>query len=202
MLRTVAIYYRVSTDKQDFESQKYAIDQWLKENPAKEVIIFQDFARSGADPHRPQLKKLLKLAKKKAIDTVVTYRLDRLSRRAVEGLQIVLNLDYLGVDIVFVKQPYLTTKDNPFRRVMIAIFAEISEQERAIFIERVKDGIAAARARGVKFGAPVKLTDEKIAMIKKLRSQYKSLREIARQVGVSIGSVHKALQEADSAKKA
>lgn len=192
----VAIYYRVSTDKQDFDSQKHAIDQWLAAHSPKTVYTFQDFAMSGANPHRPELRKMMRFAKQGKIDIVLTYRLDRISRRALDAIEICISLDRMGVDLVCVKQNLFTTADNPFRRTMLTLFAELAELERSIFIGRIKDGIAAAKSRGVKFGPPKKLTADKIQTIQKLRTMNKSYREISAIVGISVGTVCKALKAA------
>jgi DNA invertase Pin-like site-specific DNA recombinase len=194
VLKRVAVYYRVSTDKQDFDSQKHAIDAWIEQHNPATVYTFQDFAMSGSNPHRPQLKKMLKLAKQDKIDAVITYRLDRLSRTALDAIEICISLDRAGVELICVKQNLFTTRDNPFRRTMMTLFAELAELERGILIQRIKDGLSAAKARGVRLGPPTLLTQERIETIRNLREQKKTFREISSQLKLSVGTVHKALR--------
>lgn len=114
----------------------------------------------------------------------------------MEALEICLKLERLGVDFVCVKQNLFTTIDNPFRRTMLTLFAELAELERSILIGRIRDGLAAAKARGVKFGPPTKVTEGKLEEIRKLRKEKKTLREISGLVGLSVGCVHRALKVA------
>ena len=92
-MRRFAIYYRVSTDRQDFESQKYVVDKWLSDlpedrKPKVEPLIFQDEGISGRTMNRPGLQALLAAAYSKKIDTIIVYRLDRLSRLPVERMAV------------------------------------------------------------------------------------------------------------------
>jgi len=201
-MERIAIYYRVSTDKQDLESQKVAIDRWLGDLPKKpkSIHVIQDEGMSGKHENRPGYKELLGLAINRKIDTIVVYRLDRLSRNATVAIKTLLELDEYGVGFISVSQPVLNLGHaNPFRRTMLAAFAEIAEIERETIVARVRSGLDAARRRGVVLGAPVKVTDEAVSKARALRSQGLSYKDIAAELGISVGSVHKALKAADVA---
>jgi DNA invertase Pin-like site-specific DNA recombinase len=193
----IAIYYRVSTDKQDLDSQKVAIDRWIADLPKKpkSVHVIQDEGVSGKHENRPGYKELLGLAMNRKIDTIVVYRLDRLSRNATVAIKTLLELDEYGVGFISVTQPVLNLgHSNPFRRTMLAAFAEIAEIERETIVARVRSGLEAAKRRGVVLGAPVKMTEDVIARAKELRLTGLSYKDIADELGVSVGSIHKVLK--------
>jgi DNA invertase Pin-like site-specific DNA recombinase len=85
--------------------------------------------------------------------------------------------------------------ENPFRRTMLAAFAEIAEIERQTIVTRVKAGLEAARQRGVKLGAPCKISPELRERVQTLRKEGQSFRAIAQQLEISYGLVYKAAQE-------
>jgi DNA invertase Pin-like site-specific DNA recombinase len=192
----IAVYYRVSTEKQDLDSQKIAVERWLGELPKKpsQVHVIQDEGVSGKHENRKGYRDLLDLAVHRKIDTIVVYRLDRLSRNATVAIKTLLELDEYGVGFISVTQPVLNLgHSNPFRRTMLAAFAEIAEIERDTIVARVRSGLEAAKKRGVTLGAPVKLTTEVREKMAVLRSNGMSYKEIAAELSMSVGSVHKAL---------
>lgn len=196
-MERIAIYYRVSTDKQDLESQKVAIDRWLSElaKAPKHIYTIRDEGLSGKNENRPGYKELLQLALSKKIDTIVVYRLDRLSRNATVAIKTLLELDEYGVGFISVTQPVLNLGHaNPFRRTMLAAFAEIAEIERDTIVARVRSGLEAAKKRGVVLGAPVKANIAVREKAADLRSQGWSYRDIGAELGISVGTVHKALK--------
>ena len=194
----VAIYYRVSTDKQDLDSQKFAMNAWLaglKEQP-KKITIIEDLGYSGKNNARPGFQRLMDMVAKCEIDTIVVYRLDRFGRNATVAIRILLDLDDHGVAFISVTQPVLNLgHENPFRRTILAAFAEIAEIERETIVARVKSGLDAARKRGVKLGPPTKITDKNVEDIKRLREEGMSYKSISSTVGLSIGSVHNTLKK-------
>lgn len=195
-MQKAAIYYRVSTDKQDLDSQKQAIESYIKalessKKPTK-VTEYIDEGISGAKTNRPAYQKLLDDCYKKKIDTIIVYKLDRFSRNATDAIRTLLDLDECNVAFVSVTQPVLNLgHDNPFRRTMLAAFAEIAEIERQTIVQRVKAGLEAAKQRGTKLGAPTKIDDSKREEILTRRKAGMSYRAIAKELELSFGSVQK-----------
>lgn len=188
----LGLYYRVSTDRQDLASQKRAIEGWLETLPAPPVSIveYEDMGISGSHSLRPQFQQMLQDAFAKKLDTIAVYRLDRFSRDASSAIQLILQLDTCGVAFVSVTQPALNLGHHvPFRKTMLAAFAEIAEIERDTLIARVKAGIHAARTRGVVFGAPRKCTLERQEQAQQLRRDGYTMRQIAALMELSVGSV-------------
>ncbi|SMF25214.1 recombinase family protein [Pseudobacteriovorax antillogorgiicola] len=201
-MKSIGIYYRVSTDKQDLASQQNAVETWLKSLPTerqpKSIKVFKDQGISGKTNNRPGYQKLLKTAFEQKIDTIIVYRLDRMSRNATDAIQTLLTLDQAGVAFISVTQPVLNLgHENPFRRTMLAAFSEIAEIERETIVARVKSGLDAAKKRGVRLGRPSKLTKDAQLRARKLRSTGLSYKEIAEETGLSNGTVQTLIKGPD-----
>jgi DNA invertase Pin-like site-specific DNA recombinase len=204
-LGRVAIYYRVSTDRQDLDSQKHAIEKWIEDLPPekqpKKITVFQDEGISGSTTRRPGFQEMLTACSDHKIDTIICYRLDRFSRNATTAIRMLLSLDEAGVAFISVTQPVLNLgHENPFRRTMLAAFAEIAEIERETIVTRVRAGLDAARKKGVKLGAPSKVTPEMRTVALQLKSQGMSYRAVAKEMQISLGSVHKLMQDVEPQK--
>jgi DNA invertase Pin-like site-specific DNA recombinase len=203
-LKKVAIYYRVSTERQDLASQKNTVEKWIEDLPEdkrpEHTRIFKDEGLSGKTTNRPGFQAMIEAAYKHEIDTIIVYKLDRFSRHATTAIRYLLNLDEAGVAFISVTQPVLNLgHENPFRRTMLAAFAEIAEIERETIVARVRAGLDAAKKRGVKLGAPKKLDAAKQAEAKTLRGQGLSYKKIAVRIGLSVGSVHTLINSEDAA---
>lgn len=202
-MKRVAIYYRVSTDKQDLRSQRNAVDRWLAScSPQPEqVLLFKDEGRSGYDKRRPAYRKLMNCVARGQVDTIVVYRLDRFSRSASDAIRTLLELDDFGVGFVSVTQPILNLgHENPFRRTMLAAFAEIAEIERDTIVARVKSGLEAARKRGVVLGRPRKVTAKHLERAQALRASGMSYQKIASKIKLSKGKVFSMLNPSQSSR--
>jgi len=198
----IALYYRVSTDKQDLASQKNTVEKWLAELPKKpsKVLVLEDEGISGKHENRPGYKQLMTMAVNRQIDTIVVYRLDRLSRNATVAIKTLLELDEYGVGFISVTQPVLNLGHaNPFRRTMLAAFAEIAEIERDTIVQRVRSGLEAAKKRGTRLGAPQKVSREKQIEARALKAEGLSFKKIAERMDLSVGSVHTLVTGADIA---
>ena len=198
-MKKIGIYYRVSTDKQDLQSQKNTVEGWLEDlgdnKKPQSIQVFQDEGVSGKTTNRKGLQELLKIAYEGKIDTIVVYRLDRFSRDASTAIRLILSLDSAGVAFIAVTQPVLNLgHENPFRRTMLAAFAEIAEIERETIVARVVAGLEAAKKRGVVLGAPRKLTEEKREKAIELRERGYSYRDISKTLDLSLGSVSSLLK--------
>lgn len=186
----LGIYYRVSTSRQDFESQESEIKAYLRQLPPEKtpesVVIFQDHGRSGKNGQREAYQALIRAAYAKEIDTIMVYRLDRLSRNASEAIKLLLSLDEAGVGFISVTQPVLSMgRENPFRRTMLAAFSEIAEIEREVIVSRVKAGLEAAKKKGVRLGRKSTREGDLKAGALRLREDGKSFSEIAEILGIS-----------------
>jgi len=155
---------------------------------------FED-TMSGKRSDRPGFQALCAAVANGEIDVVVVYRLDRLSRQALDAMQLLLDWMQAGIEFYAVDQPILHLgADNPFRLTFVALMSEIAQIERETIVARVKAGLRAAKARGQRLGRPRKVTDEQHRSIHTEAEAGLSIRAIAKRVGVSPTTVHRVLR--------
>lgn len=186
---TPAIYLRVSTNSQECASQWHDIQKWLQDKNITDFEVYEDTA-SGTVDTRPQFLAMCAAIQTGRHDTVIVWRLDRLSRKSTTALQLLLDWIKGGVAFISVSQPILHLgHENPFRLTFASLMAEIGALEREAIVTRVKAGLRAAKARGVKLGADAKLTPEQLRIARDMRRQGHSCRQVARQLGVSASTI-------------
>lgn len=150
---------------------------------------FIDHGVSGSKSQRPHLNRMLDGARCRDFDVLVVWRADRLFRSLKHMVVTLDELAALGVDFVSVTEPFDTT--TPQGRLLLHLVAAMAEFERELIRERTRAGLAAARRRGVRLGRPVVEIDiDEVALLK---SKGKSIRQIAKALGVSASSVHRAM---------
>jgi DNA invertase Pin-like site-specific DNA recombinase len=186
----IAIYARVSTEKQDNENQLVQ----LREFAAKQGWnVFAEYVdrESGAKSDRAEFQRMFADASKRKFDLVLFWALDRLSREGVlQTLQHLNRLENHGVGFRSFTEQYFDSC-GIFREAVISIMATLAKQERVRRSERTKAGLAIARAKGRRLGRPQLRTD--ITEIARLKARGMSLRAIARHVGIGDGSVRRLL---------
>lgn len=198
-MKHVAFYMRVSTGKQDVDMQKHAFEEWLNRlgDEAPSYRTFKDVAESGSNNNRPKFREMLKRCHKGEFDHVVVYKLDRFSRSAATAITEILKLDQSDVGFVSISQQILNLeKKMPFRKAILSIFAELAEMERDQIRERVKQGMATAKAKGRKMGRPSKVTPEQETAIIDMYREGESVRSIASKMPFSYGTVHQIVRAA------
>ncbi|MBO5704732.1 MAG: recombinase family protein [Alphaproteobacteria bacterium] len=147
---TVFAYYRVSTDKQDFESQKIGVVDYAKRAGLtidKEII--DDGVSGTVKACKRNLGKLL--VEMKYGDTVITSELSRLGRSTMDVLDTCQKFADRGVNCYLVKQGMMLDR-SPMGKLMTAIFSAFAEMERDLISMRTKEGLARKKAQGVKLG--------------------------------------------------
>jgi putative DNA-invertase from lambdoid prophage Rac len=168
--------------------QLTAMRQYARKRGWKITVEVKDIG-SGASL-RQKREELLVLARKRAIDLVVVWRLDRWGRSLVDLVNTLQELSSLKVGFVSLSEALdLTTPSGRALAGMLAVFAEF---ERDILRDRVKAGIAQARKEGKPHGRPLSAALH-VQKMKELFSQGVSKREIAKQLGVSRTSVRRLL---------
>jgi len=176
-------YARVSTSEQNIDMQTEA----LHRAGCEKVWIDHGVSGTKAPLSRPEFADLWKHLREG--DVLVIYRLDRLARNARSALEIVEGLDAKGVALRSLNDGIST--EGATARLILTIMAAVAELEVAILRERTRDGLEAARSRGTKLGRRDALTDEQKAHARALREDGKSLREIARLLGVGKTTIAK-----------
>jgi DNA invertase Pin-like site-specific DNA recombinase len=148
----VAALLRVSTKGQSLEPQRLAINEWCERNKYPPPRFYMEKGVSGADPVRPKLDKLLRDVKRGGIEIVVVAAFDRVGRSVLRVLDFAMALGEAGVEFVSLREGINTS--GPTGRLVLTVFSAIAEFERAMIRDRIKAGLAAARAKGVKLGRP------------------------------------------------
>lgn len=181
----VGIYARVSThDQQTLPLQLSQMKDYSKKrNWTLEVAVAE--VGSGAKT-RPQREELLKLARQRKIDVILVWKLDRFGRSLADLITSLNELRELGV--IFVSLTEALDFSTPSGRAMAGMLSTFAEFERDMIRERVKAGIANARAKGKPHGRP-KTAANKLDKILELKSAGLNHSQIAKELKISRPSV-------------
>ena len=128
------------------------------------------------------------------VEIIVCYKLDRLGRSLAHLAAMIAEFTAHNVALVVPEQGIDTSTANPAARLHLNVLGAVAEFDREIIRERVNDGIAAAKARGVRFGHPATLDAHRVDIVA-LREQGLSCRKVAEQLDVPIGSVFQVVRE-------
>ena len=162
----VAIYVRVSTDKQELQNQLIQLRQFAKKSNWEIYEEYKDII-SGKENSRPSYDALFKDAHQKKFDIVLFWDLSRFSRSGtLFTLQKLKELENLGIKWHSYQEPYFSTMGD-FRDVIISIMSTIAKIEREKISERTKAGLARTKKR---LGHP-KIPDDVILKVKNILEQ-------------------------------
>jgi len=146
-----AVYARVSTVDQEPENQLQELRRYV-EARGWTGQEFVDRGVSGSKDRRPALDSLLADARRRRFDVLVCWRLDRLGRNLRHLVVLIEDLQSLGIAFVSLGEGIDCT--TPAGKLQLHILAALPEFERARIQERVRAGLARARAQGVRLGRP------------------------------------------------
>ena len=176
-------YARVSTEDQDLSLQRASL------KAAGCLRIYEEKA-SGASRSRPELLRMMDHLR--GGDVVVVSRLDRLARSTRDLLTLAEQLHEAEVGLRSLREPWVDTT-SPSGRMVLTIFAGIAEFERELIHERTGAGRRAAKARGVRFGRPWKLSADQIALARRLIDEGRSVPEVAKILNVHRATLYRAM---------
>jgi len=188
----VALYARVSTlSGQNPEMQLRELREYCDRRGLKIVEEYVDKGISGSRERRPALDRLLADCHKCTVDAVVVYRYDRFARSLRHLVNALEEFRSLGIDFISLREGVDTSTPNG--RLVFGIFASIAEFERELIRDRVRSGLSSARAKGKRLGRPRSYVD--VDRIAALRSSGASWRIISSEMGLAVGTLHKAFQK-------
>jgi DNA invertase Pin-like site-specific DNA recombinase len=197
--RRVALYARVSTDKQSTGNQLNELREAAGRLGWEVAGEFVDHGVSGAKGRkdRPKLDALLKGVARKEFDVVAAWSVDRLGRSLIDLIGLLQELHATSVDLYLHQQALNTT--TPAGKALFGMMGVFAEFEREIIRERVTAGLARAKAQGTKSGNAIgrPAVGEAVEQrIRELRTQGMGMLKIAKQAGCGVSVVQRVLASA------
>jgi DNA invertase Pin-like site-specific DNA recombinase len=181
--KTVALYARVSTLDQSCDMQLEDLRRYAARFARSYEYV--EIGVSGAQRRRPQLDQLMKDARKRLFDVVLVWKFDRFARSVKHLVDSLEDFRALGIDFISFTEGVDTTTPSG------ELSFHIMGAERDLIAERVRAGIAHARAMGKRIGRPRAKID--VDQTRSLRNQGQSLRKIAQTLDVPVSRVRRAL---------
>jgi len=189
-MKRAALYLRVSTGDQHLENQLHDL-RALAQQRGFEIVAEYSDKISGAKARRPGLDDLLYNARRHRFDVVLVAAFDRIARSVRHFLEVLDELNHLGVEFVSFRENVDTS--GPLGRAMIVIVGAIAELERSLIIERVRAGMRRAKLEGRHIGRKPLDVDRQAVL--RHRAHGHSLTQIANAFAISRASVSRIIKE-------
>ena len=168
------------------------LERYSRERELSVFKAYKDNGVSGTNETRPALNDLMNDAKKRKFDMVLVWRFDRFARSTKHLVTALYEFRNLGIDFVSYQENIDTS--SPLGEAIFTIISAMSKLERDIIAERVKGGLRKAKANGKRLGRPK--SDVDTDKVIEYRKQNKSIRQIAKELGLSNNLVYRTLQNA------
>ncbi|MFO7684920.1 MAG: recombinase family protein [Desulfobacterales bacterium] len=173
--KSVAIYARVSTDKQKADMQVSELQEFVQRVGWTVYREFVDNGFTGKDTSRPAFKEMMDEARQRKFDVLLVWKLDRLSRSLKDLIGTLDELGHLGID--FISYDNKIDTSSPTGKLVFQVIGAVAEFERDIISERVKAGLRNARRKGKRLGRP-RVAPMVIDRARSLRAEGLSYRKI------------------------
>jgi DNA invertase Pin-like site-specific DNA recombinase len=197
-MKRAAIYARVSTPDQHLETQLFDLRDLVAKRGYTVIREFEDRGVSGSKSKRVGLDAMLSSARRREFDVLLVAAFDRIARSTKNFLEIVDELNELGIEFVSAREAIDTS--GPMGRMFITLVGSIAELERSLITERIKAGMRRVRLEGGRLGrAPLNIDHD--ALVRD-RLAGMSLTNVAREYGVSRASVVRFVRAAQRRKVA
>ena len=190
-MRRAALYLRVSTVDQHPESQLHDLRQ-LAQQRGYEIVHEYTDRITGTKAKRPGLDELLADARRGQFDVVLVWACDRLARSVRHFLEVLDELNHLGIEFVSFRENLDTA--GPLGRAVVVIIGAIAELERGLIVERVRAGMRRARLEGRHVGRRPLVIDR--AAVLSERAHGRSLSQLAQTFRASRATISRILKEA------
>lgn len=180
----IAAYLRVSTRDQSTDSQRAEIDQWRRGHGIEESrVTWYEDQETGSTLKRPAFERLQSDIFAGNVKTVIVWKLDRLSRRLRDGVNLLADWTDKGVRIVVITQQL--DLSGVIGRTIAALMLGLAEIELQHIKDRQQAGIAIAKARGAYKGRQPGSRKAKPARARELATKGNTAQEIASALGIS-----------------
>jgi len=198
--RPLAVYLRVSTEKQELETQRLAIEKWLKAKGLSwsDVDYLFEEIESGKEDQRPQFKKLHMMVKEGKIKAIIVFELSRLSRRMRTLVDFLYDCVDNNVSVYSIRESFFSEwmKDPKARAIIVGLLGILYELERQFISERTKAGLERAKRMGKKIGGQFKLSEKEQKELVRMYREGVPIARIARRFGVGRTTVYRYLRRA------
>jgi DNA invertase Pin-like site-specific DNA recombinase len=195
-MKRAAFYLRVSTVDQTTANQERELREIAERMECDVVKVYKDHGVSGAKGRdkRPAFDALCRSAARREFDIVMAWSVDRLGRSLQDLVGFLSELHALGIDLFLHQQGLDTT--TPAGKAMFQMMGVFAEFERSMIQERVRAGLARARAEGKRLGRP-KIAEKTERAIRAALSanERPGLRKIAAKLAVGVGTVQRVNRE-------
>jgi DNA invertase Pin-like site-specific DNA recombinase len=187
----VAIYVRVSTDRQTIKNQERELREIANRMGWSIAKVYRDEGISGAKSRtdRPAYNALCKDATRRRFDMIMAWSVDRLGRSLQDLVAFLSELHALGIDLYLHQQGIDTT--TPAGKALFQMMGVFAEFERAMIRERVKAGLNRARSQGKTLGRPPIDAEKEASIRADLRSGKAGIIKLAAAHGVGVGTVQR-----------
>jgi len=184
-----AIYARVSTVDQNFDRQVGDLEAFAARAGYEVVEVWRETA-SGTKEQRPERKKILALAQARKIDVILVTELTRWGRSMVDLVHSLQALQAWNVSLI-AQTGLQFDLATPQGKLIAGVMATLAEFERDLLRERVKSGLAAAKARGKRLGRAEgqRPSDRHATKVLRLLAAGRSYRSVARELDLSKNTV-------------
>lgn len=192
--KPVALYCRVSTTQQTVENQLQELQKVATRNDWEVVGVYTDEGISGKHGRdkRPQFDELMKDVSRKKFDLIMSWDVSRLGRSLKHLVEFMEDIQSKDVGLYLHANGLDSTTSSG--RAMFGMLSVFSSFERELISERVKAGLQRAKADGKKLGRPSNMNDGLCSSIKLLRERGLGIKKIARELGIGVCTVYKALE--------
>jgi DNA invertase Pin-like site-specific DNA recombinase len=190
-MKRAAVYARVSTLDQTTANQVFDLRQMAAQRGFEIVEEYVDHGISGTRTRRPALDKMMADARRGRFDIVLVWAADRLARSVRHFVEVLAELDHLGIAFVSFREQIDTA--GPLGRAVMIIVSAIAELERSLIVERVRAGIRRARLEGRHIGR--RPLDIDRAAVLRDRDRGLSLTDVAKAHGISRAMVSKIVRQ-------
>jgi len=193
IVKKIAIYVRVSTNKQDSTNQLIELRDLAKRMNYEIVQEYTDNGISGTKGRedRPGLDLLLNHAGQRKFEQVMIFDITRLGRSLQNCIETLNYLNSLNIDILIQKQGIDTS--TSVGRLTFSLMASLGEYEKNLMRERIVLGINRAKLQGKKLGRPSNMNDGMRNAIKILREKGMGIVSISKQLNCGVGTIYKVI---------
>jgi DNA invertase Pin-like site-specific DNA recombinase len=193
-MKRVALYLRVSTTGQTVKNQQRELELAAERHGWRVVVTFADKGISGSKGRdkRPEFDRLCGGIARREFDLVAAWSVDRLGRSLQDLVGFLGELHAKGIDLYLHQQGIDTT--TPAGKAMFQMMGVFAEFERAMIVERVRSGLARARAAGERLGRPM-TPQRKVEAVRRLLVSGTGIVKTAKTVGVGVSVVQRIKSE-------